>query len=591
MAMSQRGIKSQVTKSSTKTIGTVGDDITTVKTAPICKKCGAQHWPFHSCGGKEKNEMNKGKEQPLSEIITETNPSLAEKFAPVCRICGNKHWPLDPSCIGRKGVKAEARKKAKAEREAKSEAKAKVKAERIARAEVESRAKAEAKARVEAEAKTRAEVEKRAKVEAQAEEKIKSFAEEIAKVRAEAAQAEESVKAESEARALAEREWKAELEQKTKVYEEAAARAEEKAKTYADELTQLKERLRAEIKARTRAENKARTESERRTRLEAKLKSRGGARAERIARARAKARAKAEKETYSAAIAKAEEQLKAEAMARAEAEGRLKAETHERARLEAQAEEKIKSFAEEIAKSRAEAADTVAKVKAEFEEKNRLYPETRQKNGAKVIVAEMVDGTFENTLEEKRVCQTTGEELSLNRVGGLLAICAQDIMQENIVWGSPDDSVQEALTKMQSHGTDHVIIGQDGTLEGIVSKSDLTAAISPYLRPEFAKWRRPLDDATLQIKIKWIMSRPVRTVKPETPLSDIIGNMCQFGGCALPVVDQQGKVQGLVTAFNILKVRSLLKTESEPGIIAKRNKAPRLSAGTSSSLSPQTTNK
>ena len=52
------------------------------------------------------------------------------------------------------------------------------------------------------------------------------------------------------------------------------------------------------------------------------------------------------------------------------------------------------------------------------------------------------------------------------------------------------------------------MIGADGVLEGLVSKSDLAGAASPYLRPEFAKWRWPLDDATLQIKVKWIMSRP-----------------------------------------------------------------------------------
>ena len=85
------------------------------------------------------------------------------------------------------------------------------------------------------------------------------------------------------------------------------------------------------------------------------------------------------------------------------------------------------------------------------------------------------------------------------------------------------------------------------------SKSNITGAISPYLRPVFAKWRRPLDDATLNIKVKWMMSRPVRTIKPETPLAVIIENMIQFGYRCLPIVNNEGKVEGLVTAFDILK--------------------------------------
>ena len=60
--------------------------------------------------------FTKGK-TPHSKTITGVNPSSAEKFVPICKICGKKHWPLDPSCIGNKGVKAEARAKVKAARE------------------------------------------------------------------------------------------------------------------------------------------------------------------------------------------------------------------------------------------------------------------------------------------------------------------------------------------------------------------------------------------------------------------------------------------------------------------------------------------
>ena len=69
------------------------------------------------------------RQTPLSKNITRINPSSDEKFVPTCEICGKKHWPLDPSCIGKKGVKAEAREKVKAAREAKAEAKLKAKAE------------------------------------------------------------------------------------------------------------------------------------------------------------------------------------------------------------------------------------------------------------------------------------------------------------------------------------------------------------------------------------------------------------------------------------------------------------------------------
>jgi CBS domain-containing protein len=133
-------------------------------------------------------------------------------------------------------------------------------------------------------------------------------------------------------------------------------------------------------------------------------------------------------------------------------------------------------------------------------------------------------------------------------------IRAKDIMQKKIVWASGDDSVQQAITKIEQGRSSHLIIGTAGAIEGIVSRSDITGAVSVYLRPMFAKWRRPLDDATLQIKIKWIMSRPARTVNPETPLPTIMERICRCDGYCLPVVDEQGNVQGTITVFDILSV-------------------------------------
>ncbi len=125
-------------------------------------------------------------------------------------------------------------------------------------------------------------------------------------------------------------------------------------------------------------------------------------------------------------------------------------------------------------------------------------------------------------------------------------------MQRQIVWSGPDDTVQTVLAKMQQHNTGYVLIGQNGMLEGLVSNSNILGAVSVYLRPVFAKWRRPEDDATLGVKVKWIMSRPVRTIRPDATLEAMIESLRRYGGRCLPVADEKGTVQGLVTAFDIL---------------------------------------
>ncbi|MHC4790694.1 MAG: CBS domain-containing protein, partial [Planctomycetota bacterium] len=110
-----------------------------------------------------------------------------------------------------------------------------------------------------------------------------------------------------------------------------------------------------------------------------------------------------------------------------------------------------------------------------------------------------------------------------------------------------------ALTKMKACNAGYMMVGQDGIPQGFISKSDLTAALSPYLRPAFSKWHRPLDDATLKIKVKCIMRKPVYTVRPETPLEATMEDMLQLRSRCLPVADQQGKIHGLVTASDIFK--------------------------------------
>ena len=145
-------------------------------------------------------------------------------------------------------------------------------------------------------------------------------------------------------------------------------------------------------------------------------------------------------------------------------------------------------------------------------------------------------------------------------------------MQKEVLWGNADDSVQQALTKMQQADAGYMIVGTEGLLEGIVSKSDIAATLSVYLKPMFAKWRRPIDDATLQIKIKWMMTRPVYTIKPDTSLAAIMENMRQSGIRCLPVVDRQDKVAGLVTVFDIFK--ALLNTDSDISTTGKTPQAP-----------------
>ena len=133
-----------------------------------------------------------------------------------------------------------------------------------------------------------------------------------------------------------------------------------------------------------------------------------------------------------------------------------------------------------------------------------------------------------------------------------LSTSAAEIMEKDVVWAGPEETVQDVIAKMQQHNVGYILIGVNGVLEGLVSGSNILGAVSLYLRPMFAQWRRPQDDATLGVKVKWIMSRPVRTVRPDATVAVMIESMRRCGGRCLPVVDAKGVVQGIVTVFDIL---------------------------------------
>ncbi len=133
----------------------------------------------------------------------------------------------------------------------------------------------------------------------------------------------------------------------------------------------------------------------------------------------------------------------------------------------------------------------------------------------------------------------------------LPSLTAAEIMNPAVLWLEPEDTVEETLAQMQRHNAGYVLIGRDGRIEGLVSRSDLAAAISPYLRPVFAHWRRPVDDATMKIRIKWFMSRTVHTIGPDASLTKIMHTMMQHSVRGLPVMDANGAILGLVTVYDV----------------------------------------
>lgn len=156
----------------------------------------------------------------------------------------------------------------------------------------------------------------------------------------------------------------------------------------------------------------------------------------------------------------------------------------------------------------------------------------------------------ETVNEEIRTVQPITENIAgankLN-VFPIMDLKAIDIMNNNVQWCESGCTVEKAIEKMQADRADYLLVGSEQKAQGIVAMSDLYSAISIYLRPMFAKWKRELDEATLRIKVQAIMSKPVRTIPPETTLDVVAEKIVRLGGC-LVVVDKDGKAMGIITS-------------------------------------------
>lgn len=131
-------------------------------------------------------------------------------------------------------------------------------------------------------------------------------------------------------------------------------------------------------------------------------------------------------------------------------------------------------------------------------------------------------------------------------------LTAEQIMKKDIVWASQDDTVEKVMNLMQQKNVEYILVGDGSNPQGIVANGDIQAALSPYLKPMFSKWKRPLDTATLQIKVKWIMSQPVHSINPNASFQEICHKMHKNHLSSLPVVDANSKVLGIISIFDIL---------------------------------------
>lgn len=122
----------------------------------------------------------------------------------------------------------------------------------------------------------------------------------------------------------------------------------------------------------------------------------------------------------------------------------------------------------------------------------------------------------------------------------------RDIMSRDVVSIGPRDSVDEAWARLAHHKIKALpVVEADGTLAGIVSLHDFFighSAPDPRRLPVMST-ARYVDD---------IMTRRVRSARPEQPIGDLVGLFSDGGLHHMPVVDAAQRVVGMITQSDVV---------------------------------------
>jgi CBS domain-containing protein len=147
-----------------------------------------------------------------------------------------------------------------------------------------------------------------------------------------------------------------------------------------------------------------------------------------------------------------------------------------------------------------------------------------------------------------------------------------EIMTRKVISLSPGHSISHAARIMLEHGISGLpVVGDDGSLVGILTEGDLMARIEPDDAEDFRlRWLRLTFPEMLArefvIRHSWrvsdVMTAPVITVEEGTPLGDVAELLRSHRIRRVPVV-RDGRAVGIVSRADLLRAVFLRETEVE----------------------------
>jgi CBS domain-containing protein len=125
-----------------------------------------------------------------------------------------------------------------------------------------------------------------------------------------------------------------------------------------------------------------------------------------------------------------------------------------------------------------------------------------------------------------------------------------EVMTREVKTLAPDQSFADVVSLLAGNNFHHIVVALDGYLKGVLSDRDVYRQLG-----RVGDWSAK--------KVGEIMTTNAFTISPETRLSDAAEQMLLRPFNCLPVVTQDGKLVGLLTSTDLIRLYKTLQKQLE----------------------------
>ncbi len=133
----------------------------------------------------------------------------------------------------------------------------------------------------------------------------------------------------------------------------------------------------------------------------------------------------------------------------------------------------------------------------------------------------------------------------------LESIPVSSIMTKNVIVQTEDQTIQAISRTMYENNIGNVLIIRNYVAEDSIKQDKIVGIITER---DIVRIVGSFDQTLYHIPVREIMSKPIISITPTCSLKDAIDTMQLKNIRRLPIIEQEGKLVGIITSRDIFKI-------------------------------------